>query len=72
MKQPIKEIAQLCRARKVFLHTDAAQAVGKVRLLIAGWHPEWQQALQSRLVLVVLQPCRLACSSCSWLMRCQP
>ena len=30
MKQPIKEIARLCRARKVFLHTDAAQAVGKV------------------------------------------
>ena len=30
MKQPIKEIAKLCRARKVFLHTDAAQAVGKV------------------------------------------
>ena len=30
MKQPIKEIAKLCRARKVFLHTDAAQSVGKI------------------------------------------
>ena len=30
MKQPIQEIAKLCRARKVFLHTDAAQAVGKI------------------------------------------
>lgn len=28
--QPIKEIGALCRKRKVFLHTDAAQAFGKV------------------------------------------
>jgi cysteine desulfurase len=28
--QPIKEIGALCRAKKVFLHTDAAQAVGKI------------------------------------------
>ncbi len=25
VKQPIDEIGKLCRARKVFLHTDAAQ-----------------------------------------------
>lgn len=30
MIQPIKEIGQLCKDNKVFFHTDAAQAVGKV------------------------------------------
>lgn len=28
--QPIEEIGKLCRAKKVFFHTDAAQAVGKI------------------------------------------
>lgn len=30
VKQPISEIGKLCREKKVFFHTDAAQAVGKV------------------------------------------
>lgn len=30
VRQPVEEIGQLCRASKVFFHTDAAQAVGKV------------------------------------------
>lgn len=28
--QPIREIARICRARRVLLHTDAAQTVGKI------------------------------------------
>lgn len=30
VKQPISEIGKMCRAKKVFFHTDAAQAIGKV------------------------------------------
>ncbi|GLV42412.1 Nfs1 cysteine desulfurase [Carabus blaptoides fortunei] len=32
VKQPIAEIGKLCKSKKVFFHTDAAQAVGKVVL----------------------------------------
>jgi cysteine desulfurase len=34
--QPLSEIAALCRARGVLLHTDAAQAVGKIPLDVAA------------------------------------
>jgi cysteine desulfurase len=32
--QPLKQIADVCHERKVLLHTDAAQSVGKVRTLV--------------------------------------
>lgn len=37
VKQPIKEIGQICRSKGVFLHTDAAQAVGKIPINVSNW-----------------------------------
>jgi cysteine desulfurase len=36
--QPMKEIGQLCRSRKVYFHTDAAQAVGKIPISVNDWN----------------------------------
>ena len=36
--QPMKEIGQLCRSKKVFFHTDAAQAVGKIPISVDEWN----------------------------------
>lgn len=35
--QPIKEIGAICRSKKIFFHTDAAQAVGKIPIDVNDW-----------------------------------
>lgn len=35
--QPMEEIGRMCRARGVFFHTDAAQAVGKIPVDVNRW-----------------------------------
>jgi cysteine desulfurase len=36
--QPMKEIGQLCRSKKIYFHTDAAQAVGKIPIAVNDWN----------------------------------
>ncbi|KAI9848650.1 MAG: cysteine desulfurase [Thelocarpon superellum] len=36
--QPMEEIGTLCRSKKVFFHTDAAQAVGKIPVDVNAWN----------------------------------
>ncbi|KAL8714504.1 MAG: hypothetical protein Q9225_006552 [Loekoesia sp. 1 TL-2023] len=36
--QPSKEIGKLCRSKKVFFHTDGAQAVGKIPINVDEWN----------------------------------
>ncbi|KAI9784599.1 MAG: cysteine desulfurase [Geoglossum umbratile] len=36
--QPVEEIGKLCRSKKVFFHTDAAQAVGKIPIDVNKWN----------------------------------
>ncbi|KIW74414.1 cysteine desulfurase, mitochondrial [Fonsecaea pedrosoi CBS 271.37] len=36
--QPMKEIGQLCRSKKVYFHSDGAQAVGKIPINVNDWN----------------------------------
>jgi len=36
--QPMKEIGQMCRSRKIYFHTDGAQAVGKIPIAVNDWN----------------------------------
>ncbi|KAA6407754.1 MAG: cysteine desulfurase [Lasallia pustulata] len=36
--QPMEEIGRLCRSKKVFFHTDGAQAVGKMPIDVNTWN----------------------------------
>ncbi|KAJ9225514.1 hypothetical protein DTO169C6_2247 [Paecilomyces variotii] len=36
--QPVEEIGKLCRSKKIFFHTDGAQAVGKIPIDVNKWN----------------------------------
>lgn len=36
--QPMKEIGELCRSKKIYFHTDGAQAVGKIPIDVNEWN----------------------------------
>jgi cysteine desulfurase len=36
--QPMEEIGKLCRSKKIFFHTDGAQAVGKIPIDVNKWN----------------------------------
>lgn len=36
--QQMKEIGQMCRSRKIYFHTDGAQAVGKIPISVNDWN----------------------------------
>ena len=36
--QPMEDIGKLCRLRKIFFHTDGAQAVGKMPINVNAWN----------------------------------
>ena len=38
VSQPVEEIGKLCRSKKVYFHTDAAQAVGKIPVNVDDWN----------------------------------
>jgi cysteine desulfurase len=36
--QPMKEIGQICRSKKIYFHTDGAQAFGKIPINVNDWN----------------------------------
>lgn len=36
--QPMKEIGEFCRSKKIYFHTDAAQALGKIPVNVNDWN----------------------------------
>lgn len=36
--QPVKEIGKLCRSKKIYFHTDGAQALGKIPIDVNEWN----------------------------------
>jgi len=36
--QPVEEIGKLCRSKKIFFHSDAAQALGKIPINVNDWN----------------------------------
>jgi cysteine desulfurase len=39
--QPMKEIGQICRSKKIYFHTDGAQAFGKIPINVNDWNVDF-------------------------------
>src|SRR5450631_1762636 len=38
VRQPMREMGEICAKRKILFHTDAIQSAGKEEIDLAGWH----------------------------------
>ena len=52
--QPLKEIGQLCRQRKIFFHSDLAQMVGKMPLFVDDLNIDLASLSSHKVILITL------------------
>lgn len=55
----LKFLGQLCRSKNVFLHTDAAQAVGKIPINVSDWKVDLMSISGHKIYGPKGAPCKL-------------